>query len=133
MLSSMRLMGIDYGTLRVGAALTDEGGSMAFPHATYENDDALLDLLITLARDEQVGAVVVGYSIDRDGVPNPIQRAIDMFVAQLQTALGVPIHLEEERYSTQAALRLQGRTAQTDASAAALILDSFITRTRNAR
>lgn len=124
-------MGIDYGAKRVGVALTDESGVMAFPHATYENDSALFEKLCELVRTKHVGEIVVGHSIDREGAPNPVQEAINALTEQLRTKLGMPVHLEEERYSTQAALRLQGRTTQTDASAAALILDAYLTRTKH--
>lgn len=131
MLSCMRHMGIDYGTKRVGVAFSDELGAMAFPHTTYENDGSVGTRLSELARAKHVGTVVIGHSIDREGVPNPVQGAIDTLATKLRTELEIPVHLEEERYSTQAALRLQGRTAQTDASAAALILDAYLTRTKN--
>ncbi|MBI4086692.1 Holliday junction resolvase RuvX [Candidatus Kaiserbacteria bacterium] len=121
-------MGIDYGTKRVGIALTDEDGAMAFPHATYGNDDSLIARVGELCKDKGVGGIVVGKSHDLDGAPNKVQKDIDAFVAALREALSVPVYLEPEQFSTQAALRIQGRTSATDASAAALILDSYITR-----
>ena len=38
----MRFMGIDYGTKRVGLALSDDKGMMAFPHVVLTNDASLL-------------------------------------------------------------------------------------------
>lgn len=128
----MRLLGIDYGEKRVGVALTDENGAMAFPHATYENDEQLVDRVVTFAKEQKVGTVVLGHSLDREGAPNRVQSAIDSFADSLRGALDIPVHLEPEHYSTQAALRLQGRTKRTDASAAALILDAYLTRTNRA-
>jgi putative Holliday junction resolvase len=125
----MRLLGIDYGTKRVGVALSDEEGMMAFPHTTYPNDTALLNRIVELAQEREVGAVVLGHSLSREGAPNPVQSGIDSFAQELEGALGIPVHLEPEHYSTQAAIRLQGRTDRTDASAAALILDAYLTRT----
>ena len=124
----MRLMGIDYGTKRVGIALTDEGGTMAFPHATYESDESLVARLVALAREETKGKVVGGQSQDPGGTPNKVQEDIDAFVAVLENDLSMPVVLEPEQFSTQAALRIQGRTAETDASAAALILDAYLVR-----
>jgi len=128
MLSVMRRMGIDYGTKRVGVALTDERGMMAFPHTTLLNDDALVAQMVALVREKEVGEIVVGRSHDFDGAPNAVQTHIDAFTASLRAVLDIPVHEELEFMSTQHALRDQGRTAHTDASAAALILDAYITR-----
>jgi len=134
----MRLMGIDYGTKRVGVALTEEDGSMAFPFATYANDDSLVARIVALVEEKDVGGVIVGKSHDLDGTPNRVQKDIDAFVAALRERFplrgkrSLAITLEPEQFSTQAALRIQGRTKETDASAAALILDAYITRKRAA-
>lgn len=124
----MRLMGIDYGTKRVGIALTDEGGNMAFPHIVLDNDDKLSKRIEALVGERSVKGIVIGHSLDRNNVANTVQADIDELILDLTLATGLPIHLEPEQYSTQAALRLQGRTGQTDASAAALILDAYISK-----
>jgi RNase H-fold protein (predicted Holliday junction resolvase) len=51
-------------------------------------------------------------------------------MSDLTLQVGVPVHLEPEQYTTQEAVRFQGRNEKTDASAAAIILNSFITRTK---
>ena len=122
----MRYMGIDYGTKRVGVALSDESGVMAFPHAVYPNDSGLLAALERLAESEGVGAVVVGHSLDTKQKENPLQEQITELIGDLTLATGLPVHLEAEQYTTMEALRTQGRTSMTDASAAAIILNSFI-------
>ncbi len=122
----MRYLGIDYGTKRVGVALTDETGTMAFPHAVYPNDDALQACILELIDTYSVAAVIIGHSLDGNFAPNVVQSEVEAFMSDLTLACPIPIHLQPEQYTTQAALRLQGRTTQTDASAAALILDSYL-------
>ena len=124
----MRLMGIDYGTKKVGIAFTDEGGTMAFPHAVVPNTPKPLDVITGLINEKRVGAVVIGHSLDKEGKPNAVHAAVEALMLDLTLATGLPIHLEPEQYSTQAAIQLQGRNANTDASAAALILDGYLTR-----
>lgn len=124
----MRLLGIDYGTKRVGVALTDEGGAMAFPHETFLNDSTLRMRIEELAKEKEVGAIVIGLSHTLDGAPNAVQKEIDTLATHLRESLKMPVHLEPEQFTTQAALRLQGRTEKTDASAAALILDGYLMR-----
>ncbi len=125
----MRLLGIDYGSKRVGLALTDEAGRMAFPHSVIPNDADLVPTLITLIQKEKVGTIVIGHSLNKENKPNKVQTAIEELVTALTLETGLPIHLEPEQYSTQAALHIQGRNAMTDAAAATLILNSFITST----
>lgn len=126
----MRKMGIDYGSKRVGIAFSDEGGNMAFPHGVLQNNAQLLAQLLQLIEEKQVGEIVIGHSLDKEGKPNAIQERINELVTDLTLEAGLPIHLESEIFSTQEAIRFQGRTAHTDASAAAVILNSFITRKR---
>lgn len=125
----MRKMGIDYGTRRVGIALTDESGQMAFPHSVIPNDTELTRTIATLITSEGVEQVVVGASKNKDGSDNPLQEAITEFITDLTLEVGVPIDTIDERYTTQHATREQGRNEMTDASAAALILDAYISST----
>lgn len=124
----MRYIGIDYGTKRVGVALSDEGGRMAFPHSVLTNNAALLDALCALIIRERVEAVVFGNSQDFKGNDNPVMTRARACAESLATRLAMPVHFESEVLSTQEALRAEGRTALTDASAAAIILNSFLSK-----
>lgn len=124
----MRKMGIDYGSKRVGVALTNEDGTMAFPHEVLSNDAKLQEKLEAIITKQHVEEIIIGHSLDRDGQPNKIHAAVEELIMDLTLSVGLPIHLVPEQYTTQAALRTQGRNDMTDASAAALILDTFITQ-----
>ena len=130
MLMPMKLMGIDYGSKRVGIALSDDQGLMAFPHSVLKNDASFFKTLCALIESEGVGEIVIGESKGRDGQPNSIQEAVTELVTDLTLHVGVPVHLEPEQYSTQEAIRFQGRTDKTDAAAASVILNSYITRNK---
>ncbi len=124
----MRLLGIDFGSKKTGLALTDESGSMAFPHSVIPTNADLLKTVEALIVREKVGEIVLGYSLNRDGEPNKVHEAASELLLDLTLATGLPVHLQPEQYTTQAAIRLQGKSVMTDAAAAALILDSFITQ-----
>lgn len=128
MLTGMRLMGIDFGSKKIGIALSDEGGMMAFPHIVLPNDAKLFASVVALVHEKKVGEIVIGHSLNKDGTANKIHEHVEAFMLDLTLELGIPVHLEPEQYSTQQAIRIQGKNAQTDAAAAAIILDSFITR-----
>jgi putative Holliday junction resolvase len=128
--TAMRLLGIDYGTKRVGIALSDELGKMAFPHTVLKNSPELLREIERIITEKAVTEIVIGHSLDKNQQPNKVQSAIEELVTDLTLAVGLPIHLQPEQFSTQAALQIQGRNDMTDAAAAALILDAFITKNK---
>jgi putative Holliday junction resolvase len=125
-----RLMGIDYGKKRVGVAISDEVQMMAFPHAVFPNDATLLKKLYAVIAEKGVSEIVIGHSLDREGKPNIIHSQVEELITDLTLETGLPIHLEPELYTTQAALRIQGRNDMTDAAAATLILDNFLIRNK---
>jgi putative Holliday junction resolvase len=123
-------MGIDYGKKRVGVAISDEMRQMAFPNTVFPNDAQLVKNLCAVIEKEGIAEIVIGHSLDKEGNPNSIHAKVEELMMDLTLAVGLPIHLEPEQFTTQAVLRIQGRNAMTDAAAATLILDGFITRTK---
>jgi putative Holliday junction resolvase len=133
----MRYLGIDYGSKKVGLALSDEGGTMGFPHAVVSNTPQLAAELAALIAREGVGAVVMGESRDFAGKDNPIMQDARAFAEQLAAHAGVPIAFEPETFTSAEArrapekepkTRAAKRRAPVDASAAALILTSYLSR-----
>lgn len=121
----MKLMAIDYGEKRVGIASTDDSGEFALPRAVLPNDDSLLEKVLEFKMKEGIEKVVIGESKNLDGSPNAIMKKIEEFKKKLEDS-GVDVALHPEVFTTMEARRLQGSTEMTDASAAALILKSFI-------
>jgi len=127
----MRLLGIDFGTKKIGLALTDESGAMAFPHAVVPNDGSFINTVESLITEKGIEEIVIGHSLNLDGKPNPVQEHIDAFITDMTLRQPIPIHLEPEQLSTQQAAKTTGRNDQTDAAAAAIILDSYLTKQKN--
>ena len=101
---------------------------MAFPHAVVSNDKNFLSYIESLVAERGVKEIVIGHSIDNQGRDNPVHEQVKEFITDVTLSLGIPVHLEPEYYSTQQAAQIQGKGKQLDASAAAIILDSFITK-----
>lgn len=136
----MRYLGIDYGARKVGLALSDENGTMGFPHGILKNAPALLPTLLALIAKEKIGAVVMGESKGLDGSDNGVAAAARALAAQLGAGAGVPVYFEDERFTSAEARRQfapaeksrkPARRAPVDASAAALILTNFLTRQKS--
>lgn len=127
----MRFLGIDYGTKRVGIALSDEEGKIAFPNDTLANDRNLADKIINLCKEKNVGAIVLGESNNYSGEENPIMPEIKKLSALLKKETKLPIIMEPEFLTTAQAKRIQGEVEGIDASAAALILQSYLDKMKN--
>lgn len=121
----MKLMAIDYGEKRVGIASTDETGEFALPRVVWPNDKTVMDKVLKFKEEEKIERIIIGESRNLDGGLNPIQKAIDKFKGELE-ANGADVVSHPEIFTTLEARRLQGQTEMTDASAAALILKSYL-------
>ena len=119
-------MSIDYGSKNVGIALSDESGSIAFPKEVLQNDAMLLPHLLDLIKAERVSEIVIGHSLDNKGEENPIMKGARLLGENLKTQAELPVSLEPEFYTSKEAERIQGETDVSDASAAAIILNSFL-------
>jgi putative Holliday junction resolvase len=133
----MRYLGIDYGTERVGLALSDESGSMGFPYRIIPNTPILAETIALLIEEKGVGAVVVGESKDFGGADNAVASEARSLGEAIAERAGVPLYYESETLTSAQAHRQhhpEGKTrkppshARVDASAAALILTSFLSR-----
>ena len=124
----MRYLGIDFGKKRVGIALSDESGTLAFPHAVLPNNAALLPEVVRLVKEQKVKAVIIGESKDLNGKANALMKDIEVFKALLVRETKKPVYYEPEFWSSFQAARFQGKTDKLDASAAAIILQSYLDR-----
>lgn len=122
----MKLLGIDYGDKRVGIALTDESGAMAFPKEILENDGQLVNTITKIIKEEGVEAVVIGESHDFGGKENPIMKRIHHFVERLTGQVSLPIYFEPEFMTSAEARRGQEDVKIVDSGAATIILQSYI-------
>jgi putative transcription antitermination factor YqgF len=121
----MKLMALDFGHKRVGVASTDESGNFALPRAVWLNDASLLEKVITFMREEEIEKIILGESKNLVMEANPIRTQAEEFKQALE-ARGVEVIWHPEMFTTMEARQIQGNTDMTDASAAALILKSYI-------
>ncbi len=124
-----KLMGIDFGSKRVGIALSDDTGSIAFPKAILPNNRRLLEAVVALVREEGVGTIVIGESKHFTGEDNAIMDEIRRFITGLEKETDARIVYEPEFYTSVEARRESGE-GSVDDKAAAIILNSFIMRTK---
>jgi putative Holliday junction resolvase len=137
------VLGLDYGSRRIGLALSDEDGAFAFPAGVLERRDLERDLaaLRALVQERGVTQIVVGLPIHMDGRSGPEAEAARAFAAAVAEATGLDVDLMDERWTTREAERAlratqpraRKRREQVDAAAAAILLRTWLERERNAR
>lgn len=123
----MRVLGIDYGDKKVGVAITDESGKVAFPKGVFPNDRMLVTEIKNMVVANSVTEIVIGESRNKDGGENEIMKKARRFGDELARDLSVTIHFEPEYYSSQE-VRAHTGVFLVDAEAAAIILNSFLSK-----
>ena len=122
----MRYLAIDYGAKRVGLATSDENGAFAFPFAVLDNSGDLLSELVKICKENKIEEIIMGESKNFAQEDNQIMKEIKPFAENLKSKLGLPVHLHPEFLTSLEAERVQGKNLMHDASAAALILKSYL-------
>lgn len=126
----MRLLGIDYGTKRVGIAVSDQNAEYALPFSTISNSKRMIDEIVEIAKNNAIKEIVLGESKNYKGEANMILPATLELKKSLEEK-GFTVHLEPEFMTSAHVEKLQGKTETIDASAAALILQSFLDKRKN--
>lgn len=122
----MKYLGIDYGKKKIGIAMSDDSGRLAFPKGIFLNEGKKTVGNITeIIEREKIKDVVIGHSTDFGGKDNPIMKEVTKFAESLKEKTGVEIHLELEYMSSQEASRIIANK-NDDARAAAIVLQSFL-------
>lgn len=130
-----RIMGLDYGTRRIGVALSDALHITAQPFAVLEADSAALDIEVKqLATEHEVELIVVGLPLSLSGGDTPSTAAARQLASRVADATGLPVSLSDERYTTRTAeqtligakVRRNRRKQVIDKVAAAVMLQHYL-------
>ncbi len=118
----MRLLALDYGTKRIGIAISDPEKTVAFPREVIKNTPETINYLKKLIDEEKVEAIIVGWPLSLGGTETDQTRKTEAFIDLLEADLSVPIKKMDERWTTAQADRYQG----DDAMAAQIILQNYL-------
>jgi putative Holliday junction resolvase len=132
----MRYLGVDYGSRRIGLALSDPPGKIAFPLEVVPATELgkAVEAIAQIARDNKADELVVGLPVNMNGTEGAAAAAARSFAARLRKRTGLPVHLWDERLSTASAewamregnLSQQRRAERVDKVAAQMILQQFL-------
>ncbi|MFA6797444.1 MAG: Holliday junction resolvase RuvX [Candidatus Paceibacterota bacterium] len=127
----MKYLGIDYGEKKVGIAISDNEAKVAFPKVVLENSQELLQKIANLCLEEKVESIVIGESKNYKGENNKINPKIIIFKKDLANIIKLPMFLEPEFMTSMQVENTFGKTDMLDASAASIILQTFMDKDRN--
>ena len=139
----MRILGIDYGTKRIGLSIADENNHVATPFEIVPNDVNTFKTLGDILEKEKVSEIVVGESVDFSGKLNALSARIEVFILELKEKFKLPIHKQKEFLTSVEARRSKDgkkelspsqahnrvktvKRGRVDAQAAAFILQRYL-------
>jgi len=136
-------LSLDFGTRRIGLAVSDAEGRLAFPVGTLERRDLAADLeaLRRLVSERGIRHLVLGLPLHMDGRAGDMARVVRDFARRLEGATGLTVELLDERWTTREAERAlreiggrrgrrRRRGADVDSIAATLLLRTWLERRR---
>ena len=137
-----RVLGVDYGSQRVGLSLSDPLGIIAQPIEALKNDSSLFIHLQQLSARENLKLIVVGMPFNLKGQRAQKADEVQKFIELLKVELDIPVVVWDERFTTTIAHQTmlamgtkkkerQKKNGRIDSMAAAIILQGFLDNTKH--
>lgn len=131
-----RIVALDYGTRRVGVAISDPLHLFARPFGTFSPDDAV-KAIEGIHRDTGIACLLVGWPLTPEGDEGPATERVQQYINRLAKRLrGIPILKVDERSTSRRAVEAlvdagvgrKGRRQKEriDAAAAAILLQDYL-------
>ncbi len=129
-----RLLGIDFGRVRIGVAISDISATIAGPLATVRNHNGCVDEILELCRANQVDGIVVGYPRNMNGTEGENCALVREFAARLEESSDYKVVFWDERLSSCAIHSMLAETGarvgkdkgKIDRMAAVYILQGYL-------
>ncbi len=136
-----RVLGVDYGSVRIGLAISDLSRFLANSLETYTRVDEKTDIehLVNIIRDRNVGLVVFGLPLNMDGTESELCGMVRSFADKLIKAIDVPVKFIDERLTSVSAEEIllnfdvtrAKRKKVIDRLAATIILQNYLDSERS--
>jgi putative Holliday junction resolvase len=132
----MRILGLDYGSKRIGVALCDELGltGQGLTTIVWKNQNQVVRALEVLVSSYGVEKIVIGYPLRLDGTEGIQCEKVNRFARLLEARLSLPVIKWDETLSSQTAediliqsrMRREKRKQIVDKMAAGIILQGYL-------
>lgn len=132
----MRILGVDFGSRRIGLAISDETGTVALAIGYLDggNSDAVSREVARVAAERRASTIVVGLPVRLDGTSSQQTERTLKFITALEAATTIPVKRWDERLTTAQAERVllegnvcrQQRREKRDQLAAQILLQCYL-------
>ena len=99
----MRILALDWGTVRIGGAISDPDGKIAFPLDKFIESKNAIPEIKQLVIEKEVEKILIGFPKSLSGTENNSTKNVQIFVKKLEKETICPIELIDERLSSQGA------------------------------
>ena len=103
MTAATRILAIDFGTVRMGIAISDPTRILASPLAVVQNGPNTLDELAALIAKNDVAEIMIGLPLNVDGTDSNMTKRVRAFAKHVEEKFKLPVVLYDERYSSMIA------------------------------
>jgi len=147
---SSRMLGLDIGEKRIGAAVTDASNKISLPLSTIENNSAAMEKILNLIYEYDIGRIIVGMPYNLKGCKGFQSEKVMDFVGKNFKDIKIPVVMVDERFTTKISSKIMENKVRgkpghrqdrnkadalpvknRDAIAASLILRDYIERVKN--
>ncbi|QQS23199.1 Holliday junction resolvase RuvX [bacterium] len=125
----MKVLGIDYGTKRIGLAISDETQTLArelaivSPEEFWQQIDGLIE-------EQGVSIIALGLPLNMSGEATQKSAEVQEFSDKLQQRLTIPVEMVDERLSSVMAEQITGSGEQIDSLAAQIFLQNYLNKNK---
>ncbi len=124
----MKLLGVDYGKIRTGLAVSDVAGITCRPLAviTERDLDRLVAVIVDAAREHEAEGIVVGIPRPLSGGTNQQMQDVSMFMERLSESTSLPVTEWDERFTSVLAETGAKGSEARDSVAACYMLQNYL-------
>ncbi len=127
----MRILGLDIGDKRIGAAISDELEIISTPLEVISNDRKVKEKLQKLINEYKIKRIVVGMPYTLKGEIGIQAKKVISFVEDIIMGAGIKVDYIDERYTTKIPLKILGKSSKNkmiDKFSASIILEDYLER-----
>jgi putative Holliday junction resolvase len=128
--TSGKILGIDYGSKRVGLAISDESQTLARELAIWSPKE-FWEKILDLVEKEQIQRVIIGLPLNMSGQDSDTTMYARQFAEKLKKQTEVAVELMDERLSSVMAAGMPGGHENVDSLAAQIILQNYLDKQSN--
>ena len=121
----MKILAIDFGTKRIGLAISDETQTLAREYGIFSPKE-FWEKLVGLITDEEIEKIIIGLPLNMSGEETPKTREAKKFSREVESKSEVSVELVDERLSSQMAQTISGSSENLDSLAAQIFLQNYL-------